>query len=231
MKEYRKLATPPPTEELRGREYYHGLSESRKFNSIREKGLIPNYRPVHDGLFAAQEGRGYLTSDIELAICYAFTRGVNWDFLKMAPEKRDYQLYPPDITAGYILVFDGNDLGDVEPDEDKVIEMVYLKKFPWLNTIAKKFYSDGVANGLGIDLDDYYELVSKDAWWWNSLHYGKQLITMMTPEQRLEICEAGGSIAHQGIIHPVAGWKLSSRKVDKLNTDGTNFFELADWIF
>jgi hypothetical protein len=231
MKEYRKLATPPPTEELRGREYYHGTSDRNGFNGIRDKGLIPNLKPKHEGKFSAQEGRGYLTSNIELALCYAFTQGANWDFLEMAPERRDYNLYPPDIIMGYILVFDGNDLGDIEPDEDKVMEMVHEKKFPWLNAIAKEFYKDGVDNGLGIDLDDYYELISEDAWWWDSLHYGKQLITMMTPEQRLQICEAGGSIANQGIIHPVAGWKLSSRKVDKLNSSGTNFFELAEWIF
>ena len=232
MREYRKLATPPPTEELRGREYYHGLSESNKFNSIREKGLIPNYRPVHEGDYSSQEGRGYLTSDIALALSYAFTRGSNWDFVSQSVEERENSLYPPDITAGYILVFDGNDLGDVEPDEDKVIEMVHEKKFPWLNQLAKKFYREHRDNLPGGEYaDSYNKVIKPDGWWWEYIPDGKELIMMMTPEQRLQICEEGGSVANQGIIRPVAGWKLSARKVDKLNIRGTNFFELADWIF
>lgn len=105
----------------KNRIYFHGVPDRKKENILKKlitKGLIPNIEIDSKSRPFIDQGKVYLTTEISTAIFYAS--------------------YKTDTDYGFICVIDGNDLKEIYPDEDGVIELVAKVYYPDLFLALKK---------------------------------------------------------------------------------------------
>lgn len=112
MKLYNILEMAEPKEYHRSKEWYHGTSDISGI--LRDGYIIPgNLDDVKSlKMFTPLYNRSYVTSNIEYALVYAFGGHLS--------NKTPYN------KTAYICVISGNNLGDIEPDEDLIAEIIQL---------------------------------------------------------------------------------------------------------
>jgi hypothetical protein len=202
-----------PRLEDKAKVYYHGTSKEVSISGIMKHGINPpdltltkkhNLTPV--------EGKVYITPDLRYAIIYCIggdMLGSKW----YDPEFKRNERY------GYLVVIDGNNIKDIQPDEDGIGELIYNKKAPsWLMNLANRKLTTTTLRRMA---DGEYEYFAKA---------GKILVQLMTDEQKLEIISLGTHIAHTGNIGYKEIWKFDKAKTEQLEKDGSNFFTLAEKI-
>ena len=203
--------------------YYHGTPKTENAMSIMANGIKPPDLSAHEGYLRPVEGKVYITPEIRYAQMYALGGD-----LAGTETSRDIEKYG---QYGYVFVIDGQQLKDIQPDEDSVGEMIYNEEYDWLNDLAEEYLKYEDYNDYGMDLGYrslYHAIMGGeyDAW----AAGGKILLDVMDNEQMLELIDDGAHIAHAGTLIPKQAWKFDRNKTINLAKDGSNFFKLAEQI-
>jgi len=208
----------PPTPGMKKDSYYHGTPTKGKAEKIWEEGILPDLSstPEHE-ISKPIAGRVYCTKNLSYALMYAL--GGDMAGKKIVSFLDKYGQF------GYVFVIPGKQFKEIHPDEDEVGKAVYEKKLPWLTKLAKEhlIYEGqiGYRNLLdGVNSGDY------ESW----ITAGKLLLPHLTDEQKLEIIEKYGNVAHEGVLHPTEMWEIDRNLSLKLKPDGSNFFQIAKKI-
>jgi hypothetical protein len=217
-----RIATPPPTEKIKAARWYHGTQTKRKAFSILEKGILPNRKSEWSGDAAPMKGYVYITKELRLALCYAVNRG--FDFYYIDGGDITEYIYQYGMPF-YLFVIDGNDLVDVNPDEDWILKAIRDRKFDWLNELAMHISR---TEGWRI-----YGQITEDAEWIteSSIAFAKRLFEFLTDEQKIQLADTTKALSHKGPIMPIEAWTMNRNDVPRLLTKtGSNFFQVATRI-
>lgn len=237
------LEMAQPSQIVKEKTYYHGTKFFASAQSILKNGIHPPDLSKRSGYLKPVEGKVYITDDIGYAIMYAI--GGNFAGTDHF-QRSDYFWEQMPEKYGYLFVIDGVQLVDVQPDEDSVGEFLRLVLLNDPN--AKNHYKlEGINNAFKKALDDQ-KLVQtvfglanthlanstlkrvKDGEYIYYAKSGKVLLKRLSDSDKLKMVEYGFHVAHGGAIFPKQAWRLSLRKVEELNRDGSNFFQLAEQI-
>lgn len=218
-----KVHAAKATDKFKSKIYYHGTPTILRANAAWKEGIRPDLSKIPaTNISRPVAGRVYVTDSLKYAIIYA----LGGDFAGSDCETliKMYGKY------GYLFVIDGQQLqADIQPDEDQIGEAVYLNqqdstKFPWIRAMAIEHIQTEDAE------DDYYRSLLHavkdglyDAW----IKTGHILLPYLTGQQKFEIMEHFGNIAHLGLIKPKEMWEFDRSNCKQLKRDGSNFFELA----
>jgi hypothetical protein len=204
--------------------YYHGTPKEENAKSIMANGINAPDLSTRSGYLKPVEGKVYITPKISYASTYAIGGS-------MAGHKvsdwmlKDYGQY------GYVFVIDGQQLKDIQPDEDSVGEMISNGEAYWLDDLARDAleYEDYDDEGQGLGYNGLYDAVmggEYDAW----ASAGKIVLDSMTDGQKLELIDLGAHVAHTGNLTPKEVWRFDRNRTIELAKDGSNFFDLAERI-
>ena len=204
--------------------YYHGTPKEENAKSIMATGINVPDLSTRSGYLKPVEGKVYITPKISYASIYAIGGS-------MAGHKvsdwmlKDYGQY------GYVFVIDGQQLKDIQPDEDSIGEMISNGEADWLDDLARDAleYEDYDDEGQDLGYNGLYDAVmggEYDAW----ASAGKIVLDSMTDEQKLELIDLGAHVAHTGNLMPKETWRFDRNLTVELAKDGSNFFDLAERI-
>ena len=203
--------------------YYHGTPSKEAAESILRSGIQPPDLSSRQGVLTPVQGKVYITPDISYAQIYA----IGGD-LAGNDASRMVKTYG---QFGYMFVIDGNKLGDIQPDEDSVGEMIHDEEVSWLSDMARYYLDEEPYDDEGQDLG-YYSLYDAvmggeyDAW----ATAGKFLLDEMSDSQKQKLIDAGAHIANTGVLIPSRAYRIDRNKTQQLKRDGSNFFALAEEI-
>jgi len=210
-----------PQDFHRSKTYYHGTSKAISAKGIFEKGIQPPDLTNRKGKLKPVEGKVYITHSLEMGIIYALGASMlGYDMTSFL--KNDEDRY------GYLFVIDGNQLKDIQPDEDNVGEFIYkcyknpgyklTNNLLWLDYLAiTKLTPNQLQRVKHGEYNDWAMA-------------GKKLMKFMTDDQKIQLIDLGANIAHHGAIIPKEVWKFDKKDSPKLNKDGSNFFDIATKI-
>ena len=201
--------------------YYHGTSAKEAAESILQSGIQPPDLSSRQGALTPVQGKVYITPDISYAQIYAI--GADMAGSDASRMIENYGQY------GYVFVIDGDKLGDIQPDEDSVGEMIHNEEISWLDDMARYYLDEEPYDDEGQDLG-YYSLYDAvmggeyDAW----ATAGKFLLDEMSDSQKQKLIDAGAHIANTGVLIPSKAYRIDRNKTQQLKRDGSNFFDLAE---
>ncbi len=233
-----------PTQAIKSLKYYHGTANELSAKKIMKDGIQPPdlvvYGKKQNGHLTPVAGKVYITSDIAYAAIYAAGASVLGKFPRKykGNEKRFSMIISDDPKSrfygryGYVFVIDGEQLKDIQPDEDYVGEFLDrvlsgLQKNDSLEMqvmgnqllyMAKQYLSDSTLKRVK---DGEYAYYAKA---------GKVLLKRMPDRMKQQMVEMGFHCAHTGPLFPNEIWKLDKTKVGWIKEDGSNFFEIAKRI-
>lgn len=203
--------------------YYHGTSEKEALQIIQDGFLKPrqDLSPKSKKQLAPQYNKVYLTSDLKEGIGYAFFRNNSHLIYDYPSEKIN--------NFAYLVIVDGKNLVDVEPDEDIIADGIesYLyskdekekEKFRWIYYLATRTAPKTL----------------KKLEWHGDYHYatqlGKILIKYLTPEQKVSLINTGKKLAHEGNVPIKEVWKIPIAKKIEIRKDINNFKKYSERIF
>lgn len=214
------LIEAPVGDEYQGKLYYHGTPKEESGLGILRQGIKPGQTKEVNALTPVK-GKVYITPDLELAVTYILG---GYLMGKEIPDQ-----IQRNGRYGFLFVVRGDDLRDVQPDEDSVGEMVSKGKVDWLNDMARESLINEFPiekDDLGRDLFDMVMDGEYSAW----AEAGKILVDEMTDQQKLELISLGAHIAHEGVIKPFQAWKFDKTLTPKLDEKASNFFILANRV-
>jgi hypothetical protein len=218
---------PLAGEEEKSQVYYHGTSKEQAGISILKDGIQPPDLTDRKGFLKPVQGKVYLTPSLETAIVYAlggYVAGHDLSQRRVVSRKgTEPSWIERDGRYGYVFVIRGEDLQDIQPDEDSVGELLsgLMSTEPnhWLCQRAKRIVAPSrlkqVKNG------EYVFFAS----------VGKQLMKHLSAAEKLEIVRNGGHLAHEGAVQPCEAWRFDKTLCPKLQGYGPNeFFALAEKV-
>ena len=203
--------------------YYHGTPSKEAAESILRSGIQPPDLSSRQGALTPVQGKVYITPDISYAQMYAIGGDLAGNDASRMVE--NYGQF------GYMFVIDGDKLGDIQPDEDSVGEMIHNEEVSWLDDMARYYLDEEPYDDEGQDLG-YYSLYDAvmggeyDAW----ATAGKFLLDEMSDSQKQKLIDAGAHIANTGLLIPSKAYRIDRNKTQQLKRDGYNFFDLAEEI-
>jgi len=208
---------PPRPEDL-SRVYYHGTPKPEAALSIFQSGIQPPDLTLRKGKLRPVEGKVYMTPDIGYAQIYSL--GAN-----MADSDMSSMISRGEPRHGYLFVIDGNEIKDIQPDEDSVGEFIYYSlrddnyirknNLWWLMDIASRRLTPLQIRKI------------KDGEYEEFAHAGKKLMKFITDQQKMSLIDLGAHIAHGGAIIPKELWRIDKMMSKELKKDGSNFFDIA----
>jgi hypothetical protein len=210
-----------PLETHLAKTYYHGTSLESAFNEILKHGLKPGDVTLMQQTSKAKEnlnpvkGKVYITSDIGYAQMYAIGGDIAGS-----------SYLPKDRKHGYLFVIDGAELKDIQPDEDKVGELIY-------KAFRRELFDPVVSRYVSLaskKLTDRQFKKFADAEYLMWAHLGKKLLQDMSDADKLHFIELSSNIAHGGNLNFKEAWKIDLSKIPELKRDGSNFFDLAEKV-
>jgi len=213
--------------------YYHGTSNLDNAKNIFKNGFKAR-EITSRKLCAPIKGKIYITPSLRTGIIYAMggiMMGHN-EYRKLIGADR----------YGVVFEIPGNKLGDIQPDEDSVGDILYIV-IEYIE--KKKFHS--------MDYDITEDQIKKLDWLYNLANYylspvqfrkvqrhdasahiwdaGKKLVKHLTDGQKLQLIDLGAHIANEGqTIIPEVGWLIDRTETEKYKDDASNFFEVAKRI-
>ena len=214
---------PAPRQSDLAQVYYHGTPKEENAKSIMANGINAPDLSTRSGYLKPVEGKVYITPKISYASIYAIGGDIaGSDASRMIENYGQY---------GYVFVIDGQQLKDIQPDEDSVGEMVYNERYYWLDDLAEEYLMDEEYDDYGMDLGYrslYHAIMGGeyDAW----AAGGKILLDVMDDEQTFELIDDGAHVAHAGNLTPKETWRFDRNRTVDLAKDGSNFFDLAERI-
>ena len=225
MNELRKYIRKVLTEviDTQTKVYYHGTPSKEAAESILRSGIQPPDLSSRQGALTPVQGKVYITPDISYAQIYAIGGDLAGNDASRMVE--NYGQF------GYMFVIDGDKLGDIQPDEDSVGEMIHDEEISWLNDMARYYLEEEPYDDEGQNLG-YYNLYDAvmggeyDAW----ATAGKFLLDEMSDIEKQKLIDAGAHIANTGVLIPSKAYRIDRNKTQQLKRDGSNFFDLAEEI-
>lgn len=243
-----------PTESIKAQRYYHGTASEAAAQIIIQEGIKPPDLELvgrkKNGYMTPVAGKVYITPDISYAQIYAIGANVAGDksyqvpyegnentfksVINFNPQSRYYGRY------GYVFVISGDQLSDVQPDEDSIGEFLN-----WILNDGHDKHRHIYTNNCMISAWNDKHLVSnmkwiaskyladstvakiKDGWADYYAKGGKVLVKKMPDWMKLKMVEYGFHCAHTGPLMPTEVWQIDKTKIGWLNKDGSNFFEIA----
>lgn len=175
--------------------WYHGTNE-KSVNEIKKDGYLIPRKDVTEktkSYMAPMFNKVYMTKDIEEAIKYGLFRSR----IYLGRENKE--------NFGYLVIVDGNDFEDIDPDEDIIADLIpkYIDK-------EKNLWLRNLAMAKAPKLLDKYD---KSGDYQYGTKLGKTLIKYLSDEQKYKLIEQGNKIAHTGKIQVKEIWKINSKKL------------------
>lgn len=216
------LEMAAPRDSDRAKTYYHGTPSEKAGQSILKSGIEPGDIVMPEKFKGSKKpnlepvkGKVYVTPDLRYAQIYAIggdMAGSNWK-----PKNQEY---------GYLFAIDGQDLQDIQPDEDSIGEMIMYayrgdknrEELQWLVRLAMDKLTAG----------QWKRLIDAEYTMW--AHVGKKLLPLLTDEQKLQLIELGAHVAHTGKLIPKAAYRIDLNRIKELKRDASNFFEIAEKV-
>lgn len=196
---------------------YHGSSEGKGLQIIHDGFVKPGNLSVRKrGYLVPVAGRSYLAQELRYAVIYA----IGGDMLGMDIS----DLIPRMGRYGYVFVFNAGDIGENQPDEDSIGELIYdgscSRPCPrWLLHMAK----------IRLTSNQFQNVLNGEYIYWAQA--GKKLVKMMTEEEKKELIDKyGAHVAAVGEIPFRQAWKFDKMKNVDLKKDASNFFQLAERV-
>ncbi len=230
-----KTEAAPAPDKLKTKKLYHGTDEASAAAAILREGIRPDLSTTPmNNVARPVAGRIYMTLDLKHAIPYMLGGS-------MAGSEIPEEWFTEKGRYGYMFVVDGNDLTDVQADEDQVGEAVKDRAFPWVDDYLNELRGEDPEYPREIETEDgemfpnddpyiyHRDLLEQvddgeyDGW----IKAGHVLLKTMTDEQKLDVIRKYGNLAHLGAIKPIEMWEFDKKDSEKLKADGSNFFELA----
>lgn len=239
--------TPMPEYIHKRRKYYHGTSSEQAAISIMKEGIKVQYYDKGKGVnLIPVSGRNYITADLHYAIIYAL--GGVFLGTTAPPVANEENRY------GYVFVIKGIQLGDIQPDEDVIGEMI-MKVFSWgtsydpstlkrslkfVESKNKKKFIKNVFNDMNLrtvlklyamnNLTDKQLSKLKDGEYDMFAHAGKKLVKLLPEKILLTLITYGAHIANDSALQPFEAWKIDKLRSEELKQDGSNFFQIAEKV-
>lgn len=214
------LAEAAPSAAQKSRTYYHGTSSEKHGEGILKSGIEPGdivlpekHKKIKGPNLTPVPGKVYITPELRYAQIYA-----------IGGDMAGHDWKPKDSNFGYVFEIDGNDLEDIQPDEDSVGELAvsaHRGKNPelkWLAYLAKEKLTPGQFRRL---TDGEYTMYA---------HTGKKLLPLMSDAQKHQLIDAGAHIAHTGKLVPKAAYRIDLNRIKDLKRDASNFFDVAEKV-
>ena len=180
---------------LRDKVFYHATASWAAGQSILRSGTIqvPNLSD-RKGMLRPRDGMTYISPSLKNAAIYALG-GVMMGHNPLRPRIGTEQY-------GYIFAISGNELQDVEPDEDSIGEALASNNPPpWLQGLASRYVAPSRLRKVKDGEYAYYASV------------GKQLVKRMTDWQKLDLIHNyNAHIAHKGNLKFFKAWKLDKNR-------------------
>lgn len=197
----------------KGKTYYHGTTTEAAAESIMSNGLIPpDMTGKKDTMLKPVDGKVYITPDISYALIYAIGGNIVGSTV---PES----FVNKEGRYGYVFLVDGNDLQDIQPDEDAIGEFLASDKCPeWLDRRSKAILGPST-----------YRRAKEGDYCWGA-RAGKTMLRHMTDAEKLDLIDRGTAIAHHGNLMPFAAWKVDKLRCQDLKKDGSNVSEVCEYI-
>lgn len=184
-----------PNNEIKSTDWYHGTSLENGINILKEGFIKPSeiVTSKTKRFMAPVYNRVYLTQSISEAAGYALFRN---------------------NEGGYIIVVNGNDLTDVQPDEDIIADLIPSYKikdgihpYQWLVNIAKNYFPN-----------DYEKYETKGDYAYGTA-LGKKILKILNDNQKLELIKIGKKLGSEGKIKIKSAYKIpeSFRKIPEEN--------------
>lgn len=197
------------------KQYYHGTDKESHGLSILNDGYIKSGMIERRGWMKPQSGRIYLTPNLEYSVIY--TIGGNMIGQELPKKWIDENRY------GYLFVVKENNINinDIIPDEDFIGECVYNKTFQWLNDKCQRIFSKQMY-GKAMDGEVMYQI-----------RIGNVLLGKthrLSNYELQQILNLGCAISVPSPVKIDACYKFDKTLNNKLNKDGSNFFEYAEKI-
>lgn len=225
MNDLRKYIRKVLTEviDMQQKVYYHGTPSKEAAESILRSGIKPPDLSSRQGALMPVQGKVYITPDISYAQMYALGGDLAGNNASRMIE--NYGQF------GYVFLIDGDKLGEIQPDEDSVGEMIHDEQVSWLSAMARYYLDEEPYDDEGQDLG-YYSLYDAvmggeyDAW----ATAGKFLLDEMSDTEKQKLIDAGAHIANTGALIPSKAYRIDRNKTEQLKRDGSNFFDFAEEI-
>lgn len=200
-----------PGADLKARVYYHGTTKLDAALSILRDGIQPQSVMTPKAQMAPVQGRVYLTPNLSYAMIYAL--GGDMAGSEFSPQMLEFR----GGAYGYVFALRGDELRDIQPDEDSIGEWVYNKDGPsWLKYLAQRYLTPR----------QYQKVLEGEYAYWAQA--GKKLVKVLTPAQQTELIQLGAHIANAGPVAPYEAWRIDRRRSKELKRDGSNFFDIAE---
>ena len=211
-----------PTDDVRNTTFYHGYSPRQQKvdgvwarndigNEIASGKVIKAPQEKRKGALSPVPGRAYVTPDIGYAQMYAIGGDI-----------AGHKYRSSDAKYGYLFKIKGHALShDIQPDEDSIGEMIGNNKGPnWLHSLAIKHVAESRIQS------------AKSGEYTAFAKIGKQLVTKMTPDQKIElITKHNAHVANLGDVEIHEAYRIDKHEHQhKLKRDGSNFFDYAERI-
>lgn len=210
------------------RTYYHGTRSEEAFKGISAEGLkapeITDKRKL-----TPVKGKVYVTPSFPYAMIYALGADM---FSQNLETSKTFLL--KDGEYGYIFEVPGELLTDVSPDEDSTGQILYY---------ALKGYSDKPINDPEharakrelVDLANKHLTPKqlREVKFGNYVEWavaGKKLDRVMPDWLKYELLDLEAHVANAGSIKPTKAWRFKKLDAEKINRDGSNFFDYAEEV-
>lgn len=219
------LEMAKPRKEDLAKKYYHGTSNTNFGESILKKGIQPPDLTLRKGKLRPREGKVYITPYLSYAQIYA----IGGDIAGTDHQLSEYELKNQG-QYGYLFVINGNDLKDIEPDEDGVgeyVSMLLNKKENELSIHEMNF----LHNYVTYFLTPKQKQKVKSGEYEEFAHVGKKIIPRLNIDDTFRLIDLPNiHVAHGGKIQPIEVWKIDKVKIKELKRDGSNFFKVAERV-
>jgi hypothetical protein len=207
-----------PSDDMTGIHWYHGTNQESITEILKTMILEPSkiITSKTKARMAPMFGKVYITSDISTGIGYAFFRsGSHLNFEYPSPKKEGF---------AYLVIIDGGDLADIDPDEDAIAEIIpaYVKNdneqhpFPWLRRLAERYAPKSLSN---YDRHGDFSYGTK---------LGKILIKYLTDNQKLQLIRYHKNAAHSGNIPVKEIWKLDLSRREEYKNNPLGFRNISE---
>lgn len=201
--------------------YYHGTPEESRALLIIKEGIRPDLSKTK-GLARPVGGRIYMGVNLKDAMPYLLGGAMAGHEI---PAK-----WIENSRYGYLFLIRGSDLMDVQPDEDQVGQAIHDKELPWVDKYFNKLGEESCVEDEDPDDEPPYRNLLEQlnageycAW----IKAGHILLPYLSQQEKSDIIQKYGNIAHLGTVYPTEVWKFDKTNSPSLKEDCSNFFELA----
>jgi hypothetical protein len=201
------------TSGIKSSEWYHGTNEESAVNIIKSGGLNPSTITTKKSRgLQPVSGKTYLTRDIEEALAYAYLRSGAGSF--------KYPRVGDDQKFGYVIVIDGNELKEIQPDEDIIADLVMDYEsnmvngkhiFPWLVQLAKS------------KTPSLYKKYEREGDYSYGTEMGKVLMKYLSDGQKEQLINHGKKLAHDGPLKVKEVWRIYLSRHSMYKSNPENF--------